>query len=256
MGLGTLVKKSFILAWRIMLILDSDPHPGNIFIRRLPNGHSELVLIDHGLYIQMDPKFRHEYSLFWKSLMSFDNATIKKVITEWGIKNSDLFASATLMRPYQGGDGSTSAHMTRISRVDQNKRRYEAQQAMRQGIRDILGDEEKWPRELIFLGRNFRIVQQNNQQLGSPVNRIKITGNWASRALSEDKQLSTVTRWRYYASHLTFKCVLLVSDMYFYFSRVKQFFGRGKGMDDDIEQQMKTMAKDYGVELNHSMFDG
>jgi aarF domain-containing kinase len=130
------------------------------------------------------------------------------------------------------------------------------QQAMRKGIKEILGDETKWPRELIFIGRNMRIVQGNNQYLGSPVNRIKITGNWASRALSEDKHLTFAERWRYYGSHLLFKLVLLASDAYFYYAKIKQAFGRGKGMDDDLENQMRKMASDYGVEMNHSVFEG
>jgi aarF domain-containing kinase len=63
-------------------VVHCDPHPGNIFIRRLPSGHAELVLIDHGLYVYMTPKFRHEYSLFWKSLMTFDNKTIKVSVSD------------------------------------------------------------------------------------------------------------------------------------------------------------------------------
>ena len=61
-------------------LVHCDPHPGNIFIRRLPNGKPELVLIDHGLYINMSPSFRHDYALFWKSLMTFDNATIARIV--------------------------------------------------------------------------------------------------------------------------------------------------------------------------------
>ena len=234
-----------------------DPHPGNIFIRRRPNGHSELVLIDHGLYIDMSPTFRHQYSLFWKSLMTFDNTTLKQVVGEWGVNNAEVFASATLMKPYEGGDNTVNNKLKNISNEkDKKKRQYEMQQAMRQGIREILADEKKWPRELIFIGRNLRIVQGNNQYLGSPVNRIKITGGWASKALTEDPNLSFTDRLRFYGSHLLFKTVLFTTDLYFYYAKVKQFFGKGKGMDDDIEQQMRRMASDYGVEMQHGVFEG
>lgn len=233
-----------------------DPHPGNIFIRRQPNGRSELVLIDHGLYIHMTPQFRHQYSLFWKSLMTFDNSTLKEVVHQWGVTNPDIFASATLMKPYEGGDMTVSKRIQGISQAEKRKRHYEMQQAMRKGIKEILGDETKWPRELIFIGRNMRIVQGNNQFLGSPVNRIKITGNWASRALTEDRELSVSDRWRYYGSHLVFKLVLFASDAFWWYSWLKQRFGRGKGMDDEMEEQMRRMMKDYGVEMNHSVFEG
>ncbi len=212
-----------------------DPHPGNIFIRRLSNGRSELVLIDHGLYVHMKPSFRHEYSLFWKSLMTFDNKTLQEVVSGWGVNNPDIFASATLMKPYEGGDRSTSSRIKGLSEGEKRKRQYEMQQAMRKGVKEILGDEKKWPRELIFIGRNMRIVQGNNQYLGSPVNRVKITGYWASRSLSEDANLTWTERWRYFGSHMIFRVVLLASDAYFYYSKFKQFLGRGKGMVSPLQ---------------------
>lgn len=233
-----------------------DPHPGNIFIRRRPDGHSELVLIDHGLYVQMSPAFRHQYCLFWKSLMTFDNKTLKEIAGQWGINNADVFASATLMRPYEGGDLTVATRIKGLSEHERKKRQYEIQQAMRKGIKEVLGDETKWPRELLFIGRNMRIVQGNNQYLGSPVNRIKITGNWASRALAEDRSLSFSERFRYLGSHILFKLVLFASDLYFWYSKFKQALGRGKGLEDDMEQHMRQIAKDYGIEMNHSVFEG
>ena len=234
-----------------------DPHPGNIFIRRLPSGKPELVLIDHGLYVNLKPEFRHQYSLFWKSLMTFDNKTLSEIVTSWGINNVDIFASATLMRPYTGGDNSTSAEIMKgLSGKEQAERAFEMQEKMRKGVREILGDETKWPKELIFIGRNLRIVQGNNQFLGSPVNRIKITGNWASRSLVDSADLPLREKARNLGRHLLFKLVLFSSDVVFYVSRIRQFFGMGTGMEDDVESQMKRIAKDFGVELNHAVFEG
>ncbi|MCJ1458530.1 hypothetical protein MMC28_008903 [Mycoblastus sanguinarius] len=234
-----------------------DPHPGNIFIRRLPSGKPELVLIDHGLYVHMKPEFRHQYCLFWKSLMTFDNKTVGEIVTSWGINNADIFASATLMRPYTGGDNSTSAEIRKgLTGKEQAERAYEMQQKMRKGIREILGDEKKWPQELIFIGRNLRIVQGNNQFLGSPVNRIKITGDWASRSLVDSPDLSFGEKAKNLGRHIIFKFVLFSSDLYFYAAKIKQLFGAGGGMEDDMEAQMKKIAKDFGVELNHGVFEG
>lgn len=234
-----------------------DPHPGNIFIRRLPSGKPEIVLIDHGLYIRMNTNFRHQYSLFWKSLLAFDNETIKDIVTSWGVNNPDIFASATLMRPYTGGDNSTLNELRKDGKgKDQQERAFEMQVKARDGIKQILGDETKWPRELIFIGRNLRIVQGLNQLLGSSVNRIKITGLWASRALTESPDLSYSERWRNWLKHLRFRTGLVVTDMVFWWSRARQILGWGGGMEDDIEQRMKVMAKDFGVDLNHKVFEG
>ncbi|KAE8148787.1 ABC1 family-domain-containing protein [Aspergillus avenaceus] len=236
--------------------LHCDPHPGNIFVRRKPSGHPELVLIDHGLYIHMDPTFRHQYARFWKSLLTFDNAAISDIVQHWGVKNPDIFASVTLMRPYQGGDLSTQQHFEGLSKKDIAQRHYEAQQAARKGIRQILGDEEKWPKELLFIGRNLRIVQANNQFLGSPVNRIKITGVWASRALVESPDLPLDEKIRNYGRHVLFRLVLFTSDLFFYFTKVRQFLRLGGGMEDSLEAQMQIMAKDMGVDLQTNVFEG
>ena len=224
-------------------LVHCDPHPGNIFIRRRPNGKPELVLIDHGLYIQMNPKFRMEYALFWRSLMTFDNKTIARITKEeWGINAPDIFASATLMRPYEGGDGKTLSEIRNMSKKEQRVRQFEMQEKMRKGVREILANQEKFPQELIFIGRNLRIVQGNNQFLGSPVNRVKITGMWASRALAESRDLGWRERWREYGRHVLFRTVLLTTDVVFYWSKIKQWLGVGKGMDEDIEESMRKMA--------------
>ena len=242
----------FLWGW-----IHCDPHPGNIFIRRLPSGKPELVLIDHGLYVHLEPDFRHQYALFWKSLMTFDNKTLRKIVQSWGVNDVDIFASATLLRPYTGGDMSTTKHIRGLSSKEKAERAYEMQEKMRKGIKQILGDEKKWPRELIFLGRNLRIVQGNNQFLGSPVNRIKITGYWASRALVDSPDLSFGQRVANFGRHLVFKLVLFSSDVVFYTSKFRQYLGLGRGMEDDMEAQMRVIAKDtFGVELNHGVFEG
>lgn len=232
--------------------------PGNIFIRRLPNGLPELVLIDHGLYVYMSEKFRHEYSVFWKALMTFDNKTIAEITKEWGIKAADLFASATLLRPYEGGEQQLQKGM--LGALDDKKtasqKHYEMQKRMKQGIRDVLADEDKWPKELIFIGRNMRIVQGNNAYMGSPVNRIKMMGEWASRSLFQDRNLPLGKRVVNIWQHLVFKAVLFASDVAFWFFWVKQLLGRGGGMEDEVEARLKSVAKDFGVELQHDVFEG
>ena len=237
-------------------VVHCDPHPGNIFIRRKPSGKPELVLIDHGLYIHMDPTFRHQYAKLWKALLTFDNKILSEVTASWGVENPEMFATFTLMRPYQGGNMAAHNHISGLSKLEASKRHYEAQRSARKHIRQILADEKKLPRELLFIGRNLRIVQGNNQHLGSPVNRLKITGLWASRALVESPDLPLTEKIRNLGRHLVFRTVLFTTDLFFYFTKIRQFLRLGGGMEDEIEAQMKNMAKDMGVELNTNVFDG
>jgi aarF domain-containing kinase len=235
-------------------IVHCDPHPGNIFIRRLPTGKPEIVLIDHGLYIKMSPEFRRTWAEFWKALISFDNVKLMRIVEGWGIKDINMLASATLMRPYHGDDNNL---FDGLEGKSQRERSYIIQRRMQRGIKELLSEEAHWPRELIFLWRNLRIVQGNNQFMGSPVNRIKITGTWASRALVETPELGLGARFRNLCGHIVFRFNLFLSDVVWWTSRIRQLLGRGQGMDDDIEEQMKKMAKsEFGVELNHELFNG
>jgi len=217
-----------------------------------------LVLIDHGLYVYMSDKFRREYGEFWKALMTFNNKKIGEITREWGIKAADLFASATLLRPYEGGEQQLQKGM--LNALDESKsaseKHYEMQKRMKQGIRDVLADEDKWPKELIFIGRNMRIVQGNNAYMGSPVNRIKMMGEWASRSLFQDPNLPLRQRVVNIWDHFLFKVVLFMSDVAFYFFRLKQLLGRGGGMEDEVEARLKDVAKEFGVELQQDVFEG
>lgn len=152
----------FLFGW-----LHCDPHPGNILIRRhASSGRAQLVLLDHGLYISTTSEFRRQYAQFWKALLTLDNATIGRVAAEWGIGNSDLFASATLLRPYTGGNGD----IARVVGGGEGGARsaYEAHVMMREKMGHFLTDQDKMPKELIFIGRNMRIVQANNQYFPLP----------------------------------------------------------------------------------------
>ena len=53
----------------------ADPHPGNLLIRAAPSSSKspynfEIVLLDHGLYFDLDRDLRINYSHLWLSLAS------------------------------------------------------------------------------------------------------------------------------------------------------------------------------------------
>ena len=64
-----------------------DAHPGNILIRKHPNNPSkpQLILLDHGFYRDIPNDFRKKFSVLWKSLVSFDANTTKRISYELGV---------------------------------------------------------------------------------------------------------------------------------------------------------------------------
>ncbi|KKA27905.1 hypothetical protein TD95_004200 [Thielaviopsis punctulata] len=235
-------------------VVHCDPHPGNMFVRRLADGTAQLVLIDHGLYVYMRPEFRAQYARFWKALMTLDMATIRNISAAWGIGSSEVFASATLLRPYQGED--TKSFLASLEGKSPAERQLLMRARMKRTTREFLQDEHLLPKELVFIGRNMRIVQGNNQAMGSPVNRVKLMGEWASRSLYMEPNLPLAQRAEYYLRHALFKVVLLMSDVAFYWFKVQEMLGRGVGMEEAVEQRMKEVAGEYGLELQHDVFEG
>ncbi|KAK6353284.1 hypothetical protein TWF696_005258 [Orbilia brochopaga] len=240
----------------------ADPHPGNMFVRRKPNGKAEVVLIDHGLYVDLSEDMRKQYCELWVSLLSGDNEKIGQIAESWGIGNADMFASATLMRPYSGGDQSFSRSLTGQDEPNGPGGAYEMNERMRQGMKSFLNDTTKIPRELVFLGRSMRIIQGNNQLMGSPVNRIKETALAASRGLLLARTSpSRHATWRdmivAYCRYAIFRLVVISSDILFFTIRLRQMLRLGEGFEDELEMRMQAMAReDFGIELNSKVFEG
>jgi hypothetical protein len=54
------------------------PHPTPPAHPLLQNGQEQLVLLDHGLYKQIDDDFRGEYAALWRSLVLADHEGIRR----------------------------------------------------------------------------------------------------------------------------------------------------------------------------------
>lgn len=206
-----------------------DPNPGNIFVRRLPSGKPQVVLIDHGLYITLSDRLRQQYARFWKGLITNDMQTLDEVSQEWGMSSSKPWADVFLMRldVNKYDDKPDSEGQQNVSETD----------IIVEEVAGYLGNVDLWPQELVFLERNLGLVQGHNQYLGSPVNRIKMIGRSAIRALSQDKSYQQDLRHSHTVwQSLRFKWTMFTLDVAFWISRVSQLLGFGGGFEDDIKE--------------------
>lgn len=259
-----------------------DPHPGNILVRAHPArpGHPQFVLLDHGLYVRLGRAFQRQYAELWKGLMTLDYAAVEGVAKEWGIGETGLFASATLMRPVRlRRDGSERSEKDGERERWADMTEYDRSVILKEKLRRFLTDTDKIPKELIFIGRNMRIVQGkhflartfrsltlgctgNNQQYGSPVNRIRITGSWASSSLTSDPALTFPERVREYRTYSEYRLAMVLLDLAFYVTRLRQWIwgllGRtGHGFEDELERSMRGFARtNFGIEMSQGAFEG
>lgn len=63
----------------------SDPHPGNILVRKTRNNKPEVILLDHGLYAELSNEFRWEYSKLWLAILNKDKVAMQKHCNELGV---------------------------------------------------------------------------------------------------------------------------------------------------------------------------
>eukprot|EP01116_Phalansterium_solitarium_P001970 TRINITY_DN1182_c0_g2_i1.p1 TRINITY_DN1182_c0_g2~~TRINITY_DN1182_c0_g2_i1.p1 ORF type:complete len:529 (-),score=159.02 TRINITY_DN1182_c0_g2_i1:168-1754(-) len=230
-----------------------DPHPGNMMVRRQPNGQHQIVLLDHGLYIQESETFRQQYCELWKAMVLTDVPRLQAICRAWGIKDPTTFASMQLMKPYTP---SRAVHIETTTKQDIARMQAEAKEK----VRTLLEDSSLIPRELIFVGRNMNLVRANNKEAGSPVNRVNIMCRWAARGLAlgrEDQQrkMGILRQLQVNFDGLSFRTRLFAISMFYYATQwwraVNGWFGRRVGgFEETLEKGMsRSIEEQYGFRL-------
>lgn len=147
-----------------------------------------MVLVDHGLYKQLDDSFRLKYCRLWKSLMMADLEGIKDSCAALGItKMYPLFAAMLTARPYdeiieRSKTGSFQAPVGYGSvggQADQAVIRGYAKQFLSE-IFALLG---VLPRQMLLLLKMNDCLRHIDMALDSPANTLVIAGKYASKAM-------------------------------------------------------------------------
>ena len=58
---------------------------GNVLVQKKASGETEIVLLDHGLYTQLNNKFRYDYADFWLAIINRDVEAIKTTADNLGV---------------------------------------------------------------------------------------------------------------------------------------------------------------------------
>ncbi|GAB5372082.1 hypothetical protein AAMO2058_001635000 [Amorphochlora amoebiformis] len=247
--------------------IHADPHPGNVLIRPNPSNSSrpQVVLLDHGLYVESSEKFRKEYCNLWRAMVLMDRDSVKDICTSWGVGDSDFFASMQLLKPYRPQKRAVHVANTTIDDI------LHMQVKMKDRVKNLLHDTKLVPRELILLGRNMNIIRSCNKGLGSPVNRVSIMAYYANRgtyavnplrksdSINEGtivKGHMTVDRWEVAYSEVVFRARLFLISCFYYSTKVWQrlnaFMGReSEGFEELIEKRIsQTIEAKFGLRLD------
>ena len=158
-----------------------DPHFGNLLVREHPEktGYHQVVLIDHGLYVELPETLRHDYARLWVAMTPpQDKATVAEICHRWGIGSIDLFQS--IVRQGSGADKNVAG-----KHEHQKRNPRETGALVKTKLKELLQDTSRFPKELILVGRCMNYIRAANWTHGSPIDRVSVLVNSAKESLNE-----------------------------------------------------------------------
>lgn len=66
---STILSKAFSDMVFVHGFVHADPHQGNLFIRKNESGQTQVILLDHGLYKEMNNHTRISYAHLWRAII-------------------------------------------------------------------------------------------------------------------------------------------------------------------------------------------
>lgn len=171
-----------------------DPHAANLLVRPLPSSRKsilgkrkpQLILLDHGLYKELDFQTRTNYAALWKALIFADAKAIKENSVKLGAGEDlyALFAGILTMRPWSRVIDPAVDHLV-IQGGDSD--RSELQMYASQYFPQISELLRRLPRDiLLMLKTNDCLRAVNNCLLqGSSLETFLIIGKISSEAVIE-----------------------------------------------------------------------
>jgi len=174
-----------------------DPHAANMMVRPMPSHKSifgkskpQLVLLDHGLYKELDSSTRISYASLWKALIFSDADSIKENSVKLGAGEDlyALFAGILTMRPWNRVIDQSIDHLVLEGNdADRSELQMYASQYFPQ-ISELL---RRLPRViLLMLKTNDCIRAVNNTLLQkSSLETFLITARVSAEAVTEMKMI-------------------------------------------------------------------
>ncbi len=145
----------------------ADPHPGNMFIRGLPDGEHEITLVDFGLSKQLPPGFGMGLFELMFSMMTFNEAAMIRAFEELG------FATKT-------GDSSTYMEIARrmVGASDDGTFRGEFTEQMTDELFEAIRENPivQVPTDFILVSRAFSLLSGIAHTLGARANLLDTMG--------------------------------------------------------------------------------
>lgn len=175
-----------------------DPHAANMMVRPLPSSRwnisgrrkPQLILLDHGLYRNLDFATRTNYAALWKALVFADVNAIKEYSVKLGAGEDlyVLFAGILTMRPWNRVINPSVDHLVLEGTNDD---RSELQMYASQYFPQISELLRRLPRVILLLLKTNDCLRAVNHALvgGPSIETFFITGRVSSEVVAETRNM-------------------------------------------------------------------
>nr|AGU67993.1 ubiquinone biosynthesis protein [Herpetomonas muscarum] len=141
-----------------------DPHAGNVLVHRLPNGKSQVVLLDYGLCAYMDHPMRREMSDIWTYSVTHNTPKLIEVAEKYHCTDHALFASCFLQHPYV-------YHSNEGGRVMDKHVQESMRDTVKHQMHEVNNIVSTLPKEYALVLRSIMATKAINRELGDVANR-------------------------------------------------------------------------------------
>jgi aarF domain-containing kinase len=172
----------------------ADPHPGNLFIKPVANKwgkiEPQLVLLDHGIYTELDNNTKMQYSYLWKGILTQNEKLIKSAAEGLGVKDFwPLFASMVTSKTYDEIMSAEEKEMhNRLKPSTSKEEKAKLQKLAQTYHKEITEVLHHVNRDLLLVFKINDFLRTLNNQLGSPVKTVEITAKYCFDAIEQGER--------------------------------------------------------------------
>ncbi|KAL8109263.1 uncharacterized protein LOC141671800 [Apium graveolens] len=159
--------------------LHGDPHPGNILVSPEGQHGFSLVLLDHGVYKELDEDFRVRYCQLWKALILLDSNKILQLGEQYGVGKYARYFPLI----FTGRTIDSKSALGEAMSVDEKKNLRQELKSLK--VEDYSSFMESVPSEFLTLLRTDELLKSLVTKLGSSQQiRLLYYAKYALRGLS------------------------------------------------------------------------
>ncbi|XP_055961623.1 uncharacterized protein LOC126676649 isoform X2 [Mercurialis annua] len=202
-----------------------DPHPGNILVSPEGSNGFSLVLLDHGIYKQLDEGFRQDYCKLWKALILQDSHQIEQLgerfnVGKYSMYFPVIFTGRTINSKSALGRGLSAEEKT-ILKQDLKSLKME----------DISSFMESLPSDFLTILRTDGILRSVLSKLGAPQQvRLLTYAKYAvyGHSLKLNPECDSAMQIAFFrlktsVNYLQLRLILEVMELFSWVREVKQF---------------------------------